>query len=212
MSYYFIQSREIVDRGSLFIANICSVTSDKDTIAQINQIAQAKYQLRQSRNSEPTHSITAYRYLGLKPRKSGLSEDDFTLKSGYDDDGEKYAGKRILEQITTKTPYGQTIDALIVVSRWYGGQMLGPIRFEHIKNLCKEVCDEMRNQEELREKVNTLTSLDDNITELRSKLGMENKSQNYDNLDNAKAERLIKARRGTLDVLKKKLSNRVDPK
>lgn len=30
MSYYFIQSREIVDRGSLFIANICSVTSDKD--------------------------------------------------------------------------------------------------------------------------------------------------------------------------------------
>lgn len=90
--------------------------------------------------------------------------------------------------------------------------MLGPIRFEHIKNLCKEVCDEMRNQEELREKVNTLTSLDDNITELRSKLGMENKSQNYDNLDNAKAERLIKARRGTLDVLKKKLSNRVDPK
>lgn len=90
--------------------------------------------------------------------------------------------------------------------------MLGPVRFEHINNLCKEVCDEMRNQEELREKVNTLTSLDESIAELRSKLGMESKSQKYDNLDNAKAERLIKARRGTLDILKKKLSSRVDPK
>ncbi|EMC93168.1 hypothetical protein BAUCODRAFT_125053 [Baudoinia panamericana UAMH 10762] len=52
---------------------------------------------------------------------------------GHDDDGEKYAGKKVekvLEQM-------QVVGAC-VVARWYGGVMLGPVRFTHIETCAKE--------------------------------------------------------------------------
>lgn len=100
----FIQSREILDKKSLFVAYLITVSSDKDVrrIMMIrnlwhHQISQAKLKIRQSQSSSPSHSISAYRFVGLKSKKIGLNQDDFTVKTAYDDDGEKWAGKRILE-------------------------------------------------------------------------------------------------------------------
>lgn len=68
----------------------------------------------------------------------------------------------------------------------------------------------MKKNEEMRESFELLQGLDESIADVRSKLGMENKPTSYDNIDFVKSQRLIKARKGTLDILKKKLSHKVE--
>ncbi|KIW67544.1 hypothetical protein PV04_06788 [Phialophora macrospora] len=53
----------------------------------------------------------------------------FSVITGSDDDGEKYAGKR-LERLLS----AMQVEGVIVVARWYGGTMLGPVRFTHMEN------------------------------------------------------------------------------
>jgi hypothetical protein len=53
-----------------------------------------------------------------------------------DDDGEKYAGKH-LERLLTE----MEVEGCVVVGRWYGGTLLGPVRFEHIKNVAREAVE-----------------------------------------------------------------------
>lgn len=54
-----------------------------------------------------------------------------------DDDGESAAGSRLLHllQIT------DAVNVVIVVSRWYGGVLLGPARFTHINNAARVLLD-----------------------------------------------------------------------
>jgi Uncharacterized protein family UPF0029 len=47
--------------------------------------------------------------------------------TGFDDDGEKWGGRKVLEILTTSDDEG-----VLCVARWYGGIMLGPVRFDHI--------------------------------------------------------------------------------
>jgi len=47
--------------------------------------------------------------------------------TGFDDDGEKWAGRKLLEVLTSNEDQG-----ILCVARWYGGIMLGPARFDHI--------------------------------------------------------------------------------
>ena len=51
---------------------------------------------------------------------------------GHDDDGEQYAGKR-LEKVLTE----MNVEGAVVVARWYGGVLLGPVRFTHIENCAR---------------------------------------------------------------------------
>lgn len=53
------------------------------------------------------------------------------------DDGESGAGGRLQHLL-------QTVDArncVVVVSRWYGGVLLGPDRFKHINNAARTLLD-----------------------------------------------------------------------
>ena len=51
----------------------------------------------------------------LKPGTTGLDgEDDFEIVSAYDDDGEKWAGGRVLNIMKQMG----VMDAVVVVSRW----------------------------------------------------------------------------------------------
>ncbi|EME48654.1 hypothetical protein DOTSEDRAFT_67630 [Dothistroma septosporum NZE10] len=52
---------------------------------------------------------------------------------GSDDDGEKYAGKKV-----EKVLEAMQVTGSCVVARWYGGVMLGPVRFSHIETVAKE--------------------------------------------------------------------------
>lgn len=52
--------------------------------------------------------------------------------SGSDDDGEKYGGKKV-----EKVLEGMNVTGTCVVARWYGGVMLGPVRFAHMEECAK---------------------------------------------------------------------------
>ena len=56
----------------------------------------------------------------------------------YDDDGETAAGSRLLKLLTTVGAE----NVLVVVSRWFGGVLLGPSRFTHINNAARAVLDQ----------------------------------------------------------------------
>ncbi|KIW91294.1 uncharacterized protein Z519_08190 [Cladophialophora bantiana CBS 173.52] len=53
--------------------------------------------------------------------------------TGSEDDGEKYAGKR-LERLLADLD----VEGVVVVARWYGGVLLGPVRFTHIEDVAHE--------------------------------------------------------------------------
>lgn len=53
--------------------------------------------------------------------------------TGHDDDGEKYGGKKVEHVLVRMKATGAC-----VVARWYGGTMLGQVRFAHIENCASE--------------------------------------------------------------------------
>jgi len=76
--------------------------------------------------AQATHNIVAYRL-------TGVNETSFI--QDYADDGEVNAGGRMLRLL-------QIMDVkniVVVVTRWYGGVLLGPDRFRLINNTAREV-------------------------------------------------------------------------
>ncbi|KEF57207.1 uncharacterized protein A1O9_07397 [Exophiala aquamarina CBS 119918] len=62
-----------------------------------------------------------------------------TYTTNSDDDGERYAGKR-LERVLNEL----NVQGTVVVARWYGGVLLGPVRFTHIENVAREAVAKWR--------------------------------------------------------------------
>lgn len=103
-------SQQIRDRGSLFTATIYPASS----IAEVRRaLAHLKSVVHASKPA--THDVAAWRCMVLKPGRTGLAgPDDFELVSGCEDDGEKYAGKKVLGVMQNEG----IIDAVVIVSRW----------------------------------------------------------------------------------------------
>lgn len=91
--------------------------------------------------SSADHRIVAWRrrsaqttlspHTGTGPGTSTIGRAIYT--TGSDDDGEKYAGKR-LERVLSDLD----VEGAVVVARWYGGVLLGPVRFTHIEHVARE--------------------------------------------------------------------------
>ena len=75
-----------------------------------------------------THNIWAYRIQNTSTN---------ALYSDNDDDGETAAGRRLALLLDTM----DVNQAMVIVSRWYGGIHLGPARFRHINNVARELID-----------------------------------------------------------------------
>lgn len=111
-----ITSRKIQDRKSIFLAHAVEIKSETELNRNTLFITSLPA------TQQATHNIRAWRFLALKPGRTGLSgPDDFRLVSGYDDDGEKWAGGKLLKLLERC----EVVDVLVVVTRWYGGEMLG---------------------------------------------------------------------------------------
>jgi putative IMPACT (imprinted ancient) family translation regulator len=110
-------SGTIEDRQSTFIAHFSPTVAVK-TIQASPDFKSA------------SHRIAAWRKASTQRTLSG-GKQIFSI--GSDDDGEKYAGKR-LERVLDELK----VEGAIVVARWYGGVLLGPVRFTHIENVAKE--------------------------------------------------------------------------
>ncbi|KAK5131855.1 hypothetical protein LTR08_000522 [Meristemomyces frigidus] len=77
-----------------------------------------------------THRILAWRRPSAQKPLPGQKA---LFVSGHDDDGEKGAGRhveRVLEELG--------VGGALVVARWYGGVMLGPVRFTHMRDCARE--------------------------------------------------------------------------
>lgn len=66
-----------------------------------------------------------------------LISDGKMILQDCEDDGETHAGSRMLHLLEIL----QCENALVVVSRWYGGVQLGPDRFKHINNAARNVLE-----------------------------------------------------------------------
>ncbi|KAK6335239.1 hypothetical protein TWF718_010674 [Orbilia javanica] len=109
-------SKKIEDRASTFIAYF-SPTVPQRQLQSHPDLTTA------------SHRILAWRKPSSQKTLMGLP----AYGTGSDDDGENYAGKKLLKVLDD-----YKVEGSIVVARWYGGQMLGPVRFQHIENAAKE--------------------------------------------------------------------------
>jgi putative IMPACT (imprinted ancient) family translation regulator len=114
----------ISDRGSTFQAHGIRITNQDDVKKYLD------YLRSNNKIFKATHNIYAYRIsdTGSNNNKNGVTE-------GFDDDGEDGAGIRLLG-ILQKL---KVVNTFIVVSRWFGGTLLGNDRYKHINDTAKNL-------------------------------------------------------------------------
>lgn len=112
-------SLPIIDQKSTFLAHVAPVTAPTQARLYISQLLASDRRFRSA-----THNITAWRIRG----ENGASYQD------CDDDGETAAGGRLLHLMQLMELW----DAMVVVSRWYGGIKLGPRRFAVINAAARD--------------------------------------------------------------------------
>ena len=144
-----------------------------------------------------THNMYAFRVMQLKPGRNGLGgPSDFGTAEGHDDDGETWGSEKIMRVIREMG----ASDVLVIVSRWYGGQMLGPVRFQHITNVARAALQKHFDLEALQECRKQLQNMDAKIQALRH---APVQSHAYEGLTMDRAKRLLLARKKTLDALQR---------
>ncbi|CAG5862438.1 unnamed protein product [Menidia menidia] len=112
--------RCITDRRSTFQPHLAPVVTPR----QVKTVLEKLYENKKIASA--THNIYAYRI---------YRQDKHSFLQDCEDDGETAAGGRLLHLL-------QILDVrnvLVVVSRWYGGILLGPDRFKHINNCARNI-------------------------------------------------------------------------
>ncbi|KAL6720349.1 hypothetical protein ACLMJK_002270 [Lecanora helva] len=110
------KSSPIVDRSSKFIGFYSPCRSAKELQSQ-GEIQTAMHRMAAWRCPSNQRALTSQTVLDI----------------GHDDDGEKYGGKTLEKVLSTSN-----IEGSVVVARWYGGVLLGPVRFDHIRACAQE--------------------------------------------------------------------------
>lgn len=116
-------SSSIQDRSSTFVAHYSPSVSAKKLQSTPNF-------------KSASHRVAAWR----KPGTQRSLRGEPLYESGHDDDGESYAGKK-LEKVLSD----MKVEGAVVVARWYGGILLGPVRFNHIENCAKDAISQYLN-------------------------------------------------------------------
>ncbi|KAL8678395.1 MAG: hypothetical protein Q9186_005237 [Xanthomendoza sp. 1 TL-2023] len=136
------RSSQILDRSSRFIA----LYSPALTARELQSLPEV---------SSATHRIAAWR---SPSSQSTLGSSQRAYVTSHDDDGEKHGGKTLASVLSTLN-----VEGAVVVARWYGGVMLGPVRFDHIKNCAREAISKYisTTQQQQFKKAKTTVAEDD---------------------------------------------------
>ncbi|GAA5847331.1 hypothetical protein JCM9279_000240 [Rhodotorula babjevae] len=157
-----VASDPITDRASTFVAHASPCTNH---VQAATLHAHVRALRTPSHPVECSHEVLAWRCLGLKPGRTGLEgEDDWRVEGGADDDGEKGAGAVVREVLGKEGG----VDVAIVVSRLYGGIMLGPARFTHIRSVASQALARLLAAQRLASLTAQLRDLDAQIAGLSS--------------------------------------------
>ncbi|MDP2434662.1 MAG: YigZ family protein [archaeon] len=117
-----VHTEPILDRKSSFQAHAAVLTS----VAQAHAVRH--FLVTDKRLSKATHNVFAFRF--FDPAKQALIAD-------CDDDGEDAAGARVAHLLAVRHAH----NVVVVVSRWFGGTQLGPVRFKHINTAARQALD-----------------------------------------------------------------------
>lgn len=116
----WVLSDAAVELKSVFVARCATGLASPDQAARhVRHLLASDKRVRTA-----THNITAWRIRG----PNGTSFQD------CDDDGETAAGGRLLHLMQLMDLW----DCMVVVTRWYGGQKLGPRRFALINTVARD--------------------------------------------------------------------------
>ena len=149
-----VHGEPVTEKRSTFQAHVCAATSLRHVEA-LMEVLLANGKLRAA-----THNILAYRILQpngtylqvvVHPlqRKTATNHGTPLVAAAQppescppalqdsDDDGEAAAGGRLLQLLQLV----QAENVAVVVSRWYGGILLGPARFALINNTARQLLD-----------------------------------------------------------------------
>ncbi|GMK58623.1 hypothetical protein CspeluHIS016_0600650 [Cutaneotrichosporon spelunceum] len=164
------------------------------------------------RAREPDHRTWAVRTLALAEGKDGTSgEEDYQLLEASEDDGERFGGERVLR--TLRELGG--VDVLCIVCRWFGGDMLGPVRFTYMATVAHTSSKELVAMLTRRELRAVLVGLDSEISDMRKTIAGPKPPEegekapvppSYDDIDDVeRLQRLVKARELTQKSLEKRV-------
>lgn len=128
----------ITDRKSTFQAFLARVVHPKQAMRVLEKLLENK------KIANAAHNMWAFRVGGEGNRKGSAP-----VISRCDDDGETHAGGRMLHLLEI---LGAT-NVIVIVTRWYGGIMLGPDRFKHISNVTRNILEENGFLKEKKEAV-----------------------------------------------------------
>ncbi|GIQ86873.1 impact family protein [Kipferlia bialata] len=109
-----VRGPDLVDRKSRFYAHVARVTSYDEAKAFFNYL-----RYTDKRIETATHNMHAWRY---------KDRDTLKICADYDDDGEAGAGAKMLFLLNRQ----ERDDVCVVVTRHFGGILLGPSRFKRI--------------------------------------------------------------------------------
>lgn len=115
----WILSDVVTEKKSIFVARAAHVTSPDQAKTYLAHLLATDKKV-----AKATHNMTAWRIRG----DNGVQYQD------CDDDGETAAGGRMLHLLELMGVW----DAMVVVSRWYGGVHLGPDRFRIINQTARD--------------------------------------------------------------------------
>lgn len=117
------RSAPIEDRDSTFIGLYSPDLSPKE-LQRLPELKSASHCMLAWRRESNQQSLTSTKQ----------------YVTGHDDDGEKYGGKKVEHVLVNMKATGAC-----VVARWYGGTMLGQVRFAHIENCASEAVRQWSN-------------------------------------------------------------------
>lgn len=173
----YFKSSPIEDRSSTFIG----VFSPIKSATELQKLPEFR---------TATHRMAAWRKISAQRTLAGPGSTSKPIYvAGSDDDGEKYGGKRI-EKVLNEL----NIEGAVVVTRWYGGVLLGPARFTHIENAAREAIQLWKDSveqiakrrkvevDESKERLRLVQSLeqrDQSITVLRQLLAEKSAKQSH---------------------------------
>uniref|UniRef100_V5GS78 Impact N-terminal domain-containing protein n=2 Tax=Kalmanozyma brasiliensis (strain GHG001) TaxID=1365824 RepID=V5GS78_KALBG len=211
---------QIVDRNSLFVGYVYPLTTASSAyiaalLSHLTRVVHPTVSIdllppqfanAPANKRGSSHDMYAYRAFELKRGRTGLAgPDDFSLQEDKEDDGERWGGDRVLKVAREEG----ASDVLVVVSRWYGGELLGPVRFDHIENAARAALQEHMAREEVDEFRQRIQHLDRKIAATKAELQggvAEEQVNKYEDLTAERAQRLWLARQKALEAMQKRLS------
>jgi hypothetical protein len=116
----------LVSMKSTFQAHVCRVGSVDDVRSVLQQLYQ------DPRIQRATHNMWAFRI--ATGGGGGPTGAPLRVTADNDDDGEDAAGGRLAHLLQAM----QASDVLVVVSRWFGGVLMGPVRFKVICDVARQ--------------------------------------------------------------------------